>query len=192
MASARATRNTRVASMRATVTINTPKLEPSPEITISAIMMAGNEMSASTTRLRTVSTHPLRTAARNPVAHPIRKASAEIPSAKLKVTRAPYMRRDARSRPRKSPPDKQSVAGRHEAVIGEDRALVVGRQPRRGEADCCGTHQDAEASAGGDRELRSKLAEGMGARLRCPGHFGNLSLGLATMAITSASRFRTT
>ena len=89
MPSARATRNTRVASIRATVTISTAKVEPSPEITMSAIMMAGNEISASTTRLRTASAQPPRTAARNPAADPMRKARAEMASARPRVTRAP-------------------------------------------------------------------------------------------------------
>ena len=198
MPSARATRNTRVASMRATVTISTAKVEPSPEITISAIMMAGNEMSASTMRLRTASTQPPRTAARNPVADPIRKARSGDGQGQAQGHPRSVDETRREVAPEEIAAEQQVPAGRHEAVVGENRALVVRRQPRRDQGDAREARDDEQADAGRDRELRSKLAKRMRVRLvrlRHPCHFGYLSLGLATMATmatTSASRFNTT
>jgi len=100
-------------------------------MTIKAIMMAGKEISTSTIRLSAESIHPRWIAARKPRAEPIRKASAEMARARLKVTRAPYSNRDSKSRP-----DNGIVVFRHRAfnqhdeLVGEcKRSALMLRKP---------------------------------------------------------------
>ena len=104
MATARDRRYTRVESSRAITTTSAGIDVPTTDSTIRAKIRVGNAIRISTKRLISWSTQPPTVAARKPQTIPTTKESAVIRKAMAMVLRAPYSRRENRSRPRLSVP----------------------------------------------------------------------------------------
>ena len=111
MPSARASRNTRVESSTAMVTIKTGMLEPNTPRMMRANIRPGMDSITSTRRVRATSTQPPTTALRKPSTIPIRNDNAVMARATPIVMRVPYMMRVSMSRPIWSAPNNIAMEG---------------------------------------------------------------------------------
>ena len=105
-ATARDSRNTRVASRVPITSTSTVMVDGSTDSTTSAKISVGMAISRSTPRDRHWSTQPPTTAATNPRMEPTVNDSAVARPAIVSVTRVPWIMRDSRSRPRLSVPSR--------------------------------------------------------------------------------------